>query len=63
MHNKIKIGQIVFVKGIGKCNGTQYNNAIGKVIGKDDFFLDYEIQFENGSIDWIDKEYIKKKEK
>ena len=38
MRNKFKRGQLVSIKGIGKCNGTQYKNVIGKAIGKDDFF-------------------------
>jgi len=63
MHNKFKIGQLVSVNGIGKCNGKQYKNAIGKVISKDDFFLDYEIQFKDGSIDWLDEKDLRVKRK
>lgn len=63
MRNKFKRGQLVSIKGIGKCNGTQYKNVIGKVIGKDDFFLDYEIQFKNGSTDWFDEKYLRAKRK
>ena len=63
MHNKFKIGQLVSVNGIGKCNGKKYKNAIGKVISKDDFFLDYEIQFKDGSIDWLDEKDLRVKRK
>jgi len=61
--NKFKIGQFVYVRGIGKCNGKVYKHIIGKVIGKDSFFLDYEIQFKDGSTDWLDEECLEAKRK
>ena len=61
MFNKFKIGQLVYVRGIGKWNGKKYKHVIGKVIARDDFFLDYEIQFKDGTTDWLDEEYLEAK--
>ena len=50
------------MNGIGKCNDKRYKNKIGKVICRDPFFFDYNIQFEDGTEDWIDDIYIEKYE-
>ena len=60
MFNKFKIGQFVIVNGIGKCDGKRYINEKAKVISKDDFFLDYEVKFSDGTTDWLDEKYIRK---
>lgn len=62
MYNKFKDGDSVIVNGIGKCNYKRYKNKIGKVICRDPFFFDYNIQFEDGTEDWIDDIYIEKYE-
>ena len=62
MYNKFKDGDSVIVNGIGKCNDKRYKNKFGKVICRDPFFFDYNIQFEDGTEDWIDDIYIEKYE-
>ena len=62
MYNKFKDGDSVIVNGIGKCNDKRYKSKIGKVICRDPFFFDYNIQFEDGTEDWIDDIYIIKNE-
>lgn len=59
MHNKFKMGQFVHVRGIGKVDEKFYDNVVGKVIERDDFFLDYQIEFSNGTTDWVDEKYLK----
>lgn len=63
MYNKFKDGDSVIVNGIGKCNDARYKNKIGKIICRDPFFFDYNIQFEDGTEDWIDDIYIEKYER
>ena len=60
MFNKFKIGEIVIVNGIGKCNDTEYKNKIGIVICRDPYYLDYNIRFIDGSEDWLDAKYLEK---
>lgn len=60
MFNKFKNKSIVCVTGYGKCNSQQYKNKIGTIIGRDPYFLDYNIKFEDGTEDWIDEIYLEK---
>jgi hypothetical protein len=62
MFNKFKNNQKVIVNGFGKCNNFFYKNRIGKVICRDPYYLDYNIQFEDNSEDWLDGKYLKKYE-
>ena len=59
MFSKYKIGEIVIVNGVGKCNHTIYKNKIGIVICRDPYFLDYNIKFIDVNADWIDEKYLK----
>ena len=63
MFNKFKIGQFVLVTGIGKCEDKKYYNQKAKVIEKDDYFLDYKVEFSNGTTDWLDEKYLRKPRK
>ncbi|HJJ19347.1 MAG TPA: hypothetical protein OIM61_08940 [Clostridiaceae bacterium] len=54
MFNKFKNNQCVIVNGFGKCNNKLYQDAIGTVICRDPYYLDYNIRFEDGTEDWLD---------
>ncbi len=58
MNNKFKVDDIVIVNGIGKINGKRYKEVKGIVLDRDTFFKDYNIKFEDGTVDWIDPIYI-----
>lgn len=58
MFNKFKNGQRVIVKGYGKKNGWFYSRRVGTVVCRDPYFLDYEVEFNNGTVDWFDEECI-----
>ena len=51
MFNKFKNNQCVIVNGFGKCNNKLYQDAIGTVICRDPYYLDYNIRFEDGTDD------------
>ena len=54
MFSRFTKKQQVLVNGTGKCNGTKYSNNVGTVICRDPYFLDYNIQFEDNSDDWLE---------
>lgn len=58
MFNKFKNGEIVIVNGVGKNQGKRYIYRIAKVISRDSYYLDYNVQFENGTEDWVDEKYL-----
>lgn len=58
MFNKFKNGELVIITGIGKCDNTIYVNAVGRVICRDPYFLDYNVLLENGKEDWFDGKYL-----
>ena len=60
MFNKFKNGETVIVYGIGKCNDTIYLNIIGKVVCRDPYYKDYNVEFEDGTEDWFDAKYLRK---
>ena len=60
MFNKFKNEEIVVVCGYGKNNNQNYNNKIGKIICRDPFYKDYNIIFEDGTVDWFDEECLEK---
>lgn len=62
MFNKFKNNEFVIVTGIGKCNGQKYINCVGRVVCRDPFFLDYNIEFIDGTEDWLDGKYLSKLE-
>ncbi|MDO5555252.1 MAG: hypothetical protein Q4G09_00930 [Clostridia bacterium] len=59
MNNKFKINQKVLVNGYGKNENELYVNKKGKVIEKDDFFLDYNIAFSKIKSDWFNENCLK----
>ena len=58
MHNKFKVGDIVLIIGIGKCNNKKYYKRKGKIICRDPYYKDYNIKLEDGTEDWFDKKYL-----
>lgn len=60
MFNKFKDGETVIVSGVGKRNGKKYENKLATVICRDPYFLDYNVEFEDGTDDWLDKKYLRK---
>lgn len=58
MFNKFKIGDIVLIIGIGKCNNKTYFKCKGKIICKDPYYKDYNVKLEDGSEDWFDAQYL-----
>lgn len=60
MFNKFKNGELVIITGIGKCDNIIYVNAVGRVICRDPYFLDYNVLLENGKEDWFDAKYLSK---
>lgn len=60
MFSKYKNNEIVKVNGIGKCNNTIYINKKGFIICRDPYYKDYNIQFDDGSEDWIEESFINK---
>ena len=60
MFNKFKIGNKVFVNGIGKNDGKVYENVSAIVIEHDSYFKDYRVQFKDGTTDWISPQYLRK---
>lgn len=60
MNNKYKNGAKVIVYGYGKNNGKFYENVPAIVIERDSYFQDYNVQFADGTTDWISPEYLRK---
>ena len=60
MFSKFRANDKVIVNGIGKCNGKKYINQTAIVINRDPFFMDFNVRFENGTEDWLDKECLEK---
>ena len=60
MFNEFKNGEKVFVEGIGKNTGKQYDNVPAKVIERDPYFKDYLVQFKDGTEDWMIPKYLRK---
>ena len=58
MHNKFRIGDIVLIIGIGKCNNKAYYKRKGRIICRDSYYKDYNVQLEDGTEDWFDREYL-----
>lgn len=64
MYSKFKRGTIVLVNGEGKEEPLKlYKKRYGKVIDKDAFFLDYQVQFKDGTTDWLDAKCLIHSEK
>ena len=62
MFNKFKNNEIVLITGYGKENNDYYENVIAQIICRDPFYLDYFVQFPDGTEDWFDGIFIKKYE-
>ena len=60
MFSKFKIGNKVFVNGIGKNDGKVYANVSAIVIEHDSYFKDYLVRFKDGTTDWISPQYLRK---
>ena len=50
MFNEFKIGDKVFVEGIGEIDGTVYKNIPAKIVERDPYFKDYLVKFKNGNL-------------
>ena len=50
MHNKFKVGDIVLIIGIGKCNNKKYYRRKGRIICRDPYYKDYNIKLEDGTV-------------
>ena len=60
MYQKFKIGATVQVVGMGKEEPIRlYKYRFGRVLERDSFYLDYKIQFKNGSTDWFDAKCLR----
>lgn len=60
MFNKYRNGSEVIVNGTGQNDGKVYKNVSAKIIERDPYFLDYHVQFEDGTDDWILPKYLRK---
>lgn len=60
MFNEFKIGDKVFVEGIGEIDGTVYKNIPAKIVERDPYFKDYLVKFKNGKEDWVLPECLRK---
>lgn len=58
MFNRFKNGEIVFVNGVGKCEGKRYRNKVARIICRDPYYLDYNVRFRDGTEDWLDGKYL-----
>lgn len=59
MFNKFKVNQKVRVNGTGKKDDKYYNNQVGKIIERDNYFCDYLVRFKDKSEDWFDEFNLK----
>ena len=53
MFNEFKKGSKVIVNGTGQNDGKIYKNVPAKIIERDPYYLDYHVQFKDGTEDWI----------
>lgn len=60
MFNKYKNGDKVFVCGPGQNDGKFYRNVPAIIIGRDPYFLDYNVKFKDGTEDWVLPECLRK---
>lgn len=60
MFNEFKNGSRVIVNGTGQNSGKFYKNVPAKVIERDPYYLDYLVQFKDGTEDWIFPEDLRK---
>lgn len=60
MNNKFKDKSQVLVNGIGEKDGKYYSNKIGTVIQRDPYYLDYLVEFEDGTEDWFLESALRK---
>lgn len=55
MRNKFKRGEFVIINGVGKKDNKKYKNKLGKIIERDDFFLDYNVAISSTEDDWFNE--------
>lgn len=60
MRNEFKDGSQVIVKGKGKNDGKYYDNQLAIVLERDPYYLDYHVQFKNGTEDWFSPKCLQK---
>lgn len=60
MFNKFRKGYKVIVYGPGQNNGKFYKNIPAIIIERDPYYCDYNVQFKDGTEDWILPRYLRK---
>lgn len=60
MFNTYRKGHKVIVYGPGQNNGKIYKNVPAIIIERDPYYYDYNVQFKDGTEDWILPKYLRK---